>query len=219
MSVPKHHSIAVDDATNWRSIVEGILGKDQAAFEELYRQLHGLRYLLAKRLGHQDAEDRFHDIILIIVNNIRRGKIRYPECLAGYAQTLVRNTVAAGIASLVHVRTNTKPEHEVAAFLPDQRPSPEADAVRQERTDIAYRVLRAMPERDRQMLVRFYMKEQGQKEIQRELGITETQFRLIKSRAKARYTALLQRRMEPRPVVTECRHKAVRAAARHAGER
>lgn len=34
--------------------------------------------------------------------------------------------------------------------------------------------------------------------IQREMGLTETQFRLTKSRAKSRYADLVQKRLEPR---------------------
>jgi DNA-directed RNA polymerase specialized sigma24 family protein len=60
------------------------------------------------------------------------------------------------------------------------------------------RVLNGLSPRDREVLVRFYLREQSAEEICRELGLTETQFRLIKSRAKARYGKLGQRRMAPR---------------------
>ena len=60
------------------------------------------------------------------------------------------------------------------------------------------RVLNGLPQRDREVLVRFYLREQTADEICRDMGLTETQFRLIKSRAKARYGKLGQRRLAPR---------------------
>jgi hypothetical protein len=62
-----------------------------------------------------------------------------------------------------------------------------------------------MPARDREVLTRFYLQEQTVSQIAEEMSITETQFRLIKSRAKARFSELgrkmLLRRAEgPDPV-------------------
>ena len=46
--------------------------------------------------------------------------------------------------------------------------------------------LRDISNRDREILVRFYLREQPQTQICQEMGLSETQFRLLKSRAKAR---------------------------------
>ena len=63
------------------------------------------------------------------------------------------------------------------------------------------RVLRSLPKRDREVLIRFYLQEQLPEQICQELGITETQFRLIKSRAKSRYGELGKRRFALRSIV------------------
>jgi DNA-directed RNA polymerase specialized sigma24 family protein len=47
------------------------------------------------------------------------------------------------------------------------------------------RALRELTPKDREVLERFYMREQSKRQICRELNLTETQFRLLKSRAKA----------------------------------
>jgi DNA-directed RNA polymerase specialized sigma24 family protein len=47
--------------------------------------------------------------------------------------------------------------------------------------------LDALSQRDREILVRFYLKEQPQEKICEEMDLTETQFRLLKSRAKAKF--------------------------------
>ena len=49
------------------------------------------------------------------------------------------------------------------------------------------RILRRMPLRDREVLTRFYLHEQTQEQICAEMGLSETQFRLLKSRAKTRF--------------------------------
>jgi DNA-directed RNA polymerase specialized sigma24 family protein len=60
--------------------------------------------------------------------------------------------------------------------------------------DLAMRVLTSLPWRDREVLMRFYLKEQSPRQICRDMGLTQTQFRLTKSRAKARFTELARAR-------------------------
>jgi DNA-directed RNA polymerase specialized sigma24 family protein len=60
------------------------------------------------------------------------------------------------------------------------------------------KVLRGLSARDREVLTRFYLHEQSQEQICREMNLTGTQFRLMKSRAKARFGELGRRRLEKR---------------------
>jgi DNA-directed RNA polymerase specialized sigma24 family protein len=55
---------------------------------------------------------------------------------------------------------------------------------------VALRVLKEMPGRDREVLLRFYLHEEQPEEIQRALDITETHFRRVKSLAKRRFDEL-----------------------------
>ena len=57
---------------------------------------------------------------------------------------------------------------------------------------IVERILTELPERDRQALVRFYVHAEPAEVVCREAGLSETEFRRIKSRAKARFLALAQ---------------------------
>ena len=82
--------------------------------------------------------------------------------------------------------------------IKDERPSAEAALIRRQVKEIAARVLGAMPLRDRTVLLRFYVDEQRPERICSEMDLTATQFRLLKSRAKARFTSLMQCRMGPR---------------------
>jgi RNA polymerase sigma-70 factor, ECF subfamily len=48
-------------------------------------------------------------------------------------------------------------------------------------------VLASLSQRGRDILERFYLKEQTQEQICQEMSLSETQFRLLKARAKARF--------------------------------
>ena len=83
---------------------------------------------------------------------------------------------------------------------PQQKPPTKAAAVRRGYQDIAFQVLAALSARDREVLIRFYLHGQAAERIQADMGVTETEFRLIKSRAKAGFAARVQQRIEPRAV-------------------
>ena len=55
------------------------------------------------------------------------------------------------------------------------------------------RYLAVLPEKDREILTRFYVQGQSPEQIQRELNLSPTQFRLTKSRAKARFAEFVRR--------------------------
>ena len=61
---------------------------------------------------------------------------------------------------------------------------------------LAATVLKTISARDREILTRFYLQEQSQEQICQEMSLTETQFRLLKSRAKAKFGELGKRRLE-----------------------
>jgi len=79
-------------------------------------------------------------------------------------------------------------------------PTTKAVAARRKHQEIAARILAAMLARDREVLMRFYLHGHAAEQIQADLGITETQFWLIKKRAKASFAARAQQRIEPRTV-------------------
>jgi DNA-directed RNA polymerase specialized sigma24 family protein len=69
-------------------------------------------------------------------------------------------------------------------------------------------VLRSISPRDREILTRFYLYEQTQEQICREMDLTETQFRLLKSRAKARFAELGRRQLSSNPILRLLRRSA-----------
>jgi len=105
--------------------------------------------------------------------------------------------VAAYIEEAIHARRN-EVEVEPGLYLTDRQISPERIILERQTQEVAMRLLRSLPERDRNVLTRFYLEEQPAEQICRDMDLTETQFRLIKSRAKARYGELGKRRFAQR---------------------
>jgi RNA polymerase sigma factor (sigma-70 family) len=183
---------------SWPDLVARVRAGDGAAMEELYRIFSGgIRFHLYRQFGSNDLDDKVHDIFLSVTQSIRNGEIREPERLMGYVRTVVRRQVAAYIDGAVQDRrrrTGLEPD----IVLSDHHPDPERRAIERQHIDLAMRVLNAVPKRDREVLVRFYLKEEDPSLICREMDLTETQFRLIKSRAKARFGELGRTRLAVR---------------------
>jgi hypothetical protein len=72
-------------------------------------------------------------------------------------------------------------------MLTNEGPDRETAALRRQHQDVTTRILAAMSRRDREALMRFYLDRQSEEQIEADLGLTEKQFRLIKSRARAQY--------------------------------
>jgi len=80
--------------------------------------------------------------------------------------------------------------------ISDQASTPEQSVIERQKVDIMLEVLREMSKRDRDVLTRFYLYEQSQELICREMKLTATQFRLLKSRAKTRFAELGRKKLE-----------------------
>jgi RNA polymerase sigma-70 factor, ECF subfamily len=175
---------------NWLALVESIQRNEQTGMEELYRVFsRGVRFYLCRQLGPQDLDDKVHDTFLIVVQAIRKGDLREPERLMGFVRTVVRRQVAAQIDRAVQIRRE-QTELDTGISVSDQRHTPEEAAIVRQHEEVAEAVLRGISDRDREILTRFYLREQTQEEICGEMNLSETQFRLLKSRAKARFGEL-----------------------------
>jgi RNA polymerase sigma-70 factor (ECF subfamily) len=171
----------------WSVLVAQVKAGEDAGMEQLYKLFsRGIRYYLCRQLGPQELEDKVHDTFLIVVNAIRRGDLREPERLMGFVRTVVRRQVAAYIETAVHNRRE-QADLESGVTVADRKQNPEQAAMLRQKSELMKSALEALSQRDRDILVRFYLHEQPQDQICREMELTETQFRLLKSRAKAKF--------------------------------
>ena len=189
---------------NWKEVVERIQFGDQAAMEELYRVFaKGIRHHLRRQLETQDLDDRVHDTFLTVVQAIQRGEIREPERLMGFVRTVVRRQVAAYIDQAVH-RRRDEADVDIDLRLSDPRQNPEHTVVWRQKVEFMKEVLRGLSARDREVLTRFYLWEEPQAGICAQMKLSETQFRLLKSRAKSRFGILGQRKLQQKPLLAFC---------------
>jgi RNA polymerase sigma factor (sigma-70 family) len=131
-------------------------------------------------------EDRVHDTFLIVIQAIRRGDLREPERLMGFIRTVVRRQISSYIEQAVS-RRREQGEMDSTFSMVDRESSPEQRAIDQQKRELMAGILNRLGSRDREILTRFYLHEQTQEQICEEMALTETQFRLLKSRAKAKF--------------------------------
>lgn len=180
--------------TRWGDVVDRIRSGDPSGMEDLYQVFSkGIRFFLYRQLGPRDLDDKLHDVFLIVAQAIQRGDLRDPERLMGYVRTVMRRQIAGHIEDAVQARRNHT-DLEGTLVLADHHPDPERGAIERQNDALAMRILQSIGKRDREVLIRFYLNEQRPETICQEMGLTETQFRLIKSRAKARFGELGKRR-------------------------
>jgi RNA polymerase sigma-70 factor, ECF subfamily len=179
----------------WVELVDRIRTGKSDGMEELYQLFSkGIRFYLCRQLGPQELDDKVHDTFVVVVLAIRKGELREPERLMGFVRTIVRRQVAAHIDKVVHSRRE-QIELDSNVKVADPRDNPEESAIFRQRTELIQRVLGELTDRDREILTRFYLHEQGQDQICFEMALTETQFRLLKSRAKARFGELGRKKL------------------------
>jgi RNA polymerase sigma factor (sigma-70 family) len=185
------------EVPDWTGTVDRIRAGDPLAMTELYAVFtRGIRYLLLRSLGVEEVDDRVHDCFVIVTEAIRSGELRDPARLMGYVRTVVRRHIAAHIEEAI-TRRRTSVEFEDSVFsVSDWKNNPEQNLLDRQRAEIARRVFNGVSGRDREILRRFYLLEQPQERICEEMGLSYNQFRLLKSRAKARFGKLGQRLAE-----------------------
>jgi RNA polymerase sigma-70 factor (ECF subfamily) len=189
-------------APNWAELVARIKRRDSSGLEDLYQIFsRGIRFFLCRQLGPQELDDRVHDTFLIVVSAIQRGELREPERLMGFVRTIVRRQVAAQIDRLIHSRKE-QIDMDASCRIADHTQNPEQSLASRESSDMMVRILRSLSERDREILTRFYLHEQSQDQICREMELSETQFRLLKSRAKARFGDLGKKRLQQSSLIS-----------------
>jgi len=117
----------------------------------------------------------------------------------GFVRTVVRRQVAAYIDDVVHSRREEL-HLDVGVRVADARNNPEQSAAFRQKVEFMTSILSSLTDRDREILTRFYLDEQTQEQICEDMNLTETQFRLLKSRAKARFGELGKRKLQQKPL-------------------
>ena len=188
-------AIPSGDYAAWVELVDRIRAGETDGMADLYGLFSkGIRFYLCRQLGPQELDDKVHDTFVVVVQAIRRGDLREPERLMGFVRTIVRRQVAAHIDKVVQSRRDQM-DLDATSSIPDPHGNPEEAAMFRQKSELIRCVLDELPARDGEILTRFYLREQNQDQICSEMGLSETQFRLLKSRAKARFGELGKKKL------------------------
>lgn len=177
---------------SWTVLCEQIQAGHPEALEEFYRRFQCRRYIFFRQLDPADAEDTFHSCYLELVKQIKRGDLREPERIEGYISVIARRLICHQIRARIQGRYCA----EETEYLnqPSRAAGPDEALWAAQRREIVRQALDSLPARHREVLVRFYIQEQSSEQIIAEMGLSETQFRLLKNRAKDRFTKIGVRR-------------------------
>lgn len=181
-------------STNYTRIVEKVQAGHSEGLEALYGMAQNFTFFLMRQLGKDDIEDRIHDVFLTAAQAIASGKVRDPERLAAFITTIARFYTYGQIERRVQDRRVVRGVEDVN--VPDNRVDLEEDFYGLQQEWIVEEVLSELPERDGEILRRFYLQHQSKEQICDEMNLTPTQFRLYKSQAKATFAKLGTRRLK-----------------------
>jgi RNA polymerase sigma-70 factor, ECF subfamily len=154
--------------------------------------MSGLRAQLTRVTRNADvAADLLQDAIVTALRKLRSGEIEHRSHLDGYVYRVALNhfrnyrrkdkssvSDPEGATSLEDAAAETRPTRSIQAA---------------QWADLVKRVLREMSSpRDREVLVRFYLKEEERSALCRSLGLTDLQFNRVIFRARERFRELLE---------------------------
>ena len=188
---------------SWANLVTRLQAGDASAMAELYQVFaKGIRFYLCRQVGPQELDDRVHDAFLVVVHSIKRGELRDPRRLMGFVRTVVRRMVAAQIDRDVQTRRDTI-DLDHGDRIADHRANPEKSFIMRQKISLIREVLEKLSAKDQEILRRFYVEEQHPDQICSEMNLSITQFRLLKSRAKARFGEEGRKKMQPGSTICE----------------
>jgi RNA polymerase sigma-70 factor (ECF subfamily) len=170
-------------------LVERIQAGDRAAEAELVTRFsHGLLLMLRRLTGNPALADDLHqETLSLVLEKIRRGQVREPASLAGFIRSTARNLFIADRRK--EARYSPMPE-DAEGTLPAVSSSAAAPLDRALAEEEARQVQRVLSElrfdRDRQLLIRFYLRDESKEEICEDLEIEPERFNMVIHRARER---------------------------------
>jgi RNA polymerase sigma-70 factor, ECF subfamily len=171
------------------SLLPLVRNNDNAAAEELCDLLtRGITLLIKRRAGAQDVDDQVQEVLLQVLIAVKTDRVRCPEAVAAYARGIAVRKSAAHIGARIQERSRiagSAEDFDLPASCSDS--FPERTYFDKQRGEIVQRALSYLQPREREVLRRFYVDEQAPEHICLQMKLTPTQFRLLKSRAKARF--------------------------------
>lgn len=175
------------------NLVNRVQNGDRAAETEMIeRYSRGLRFLLRRKTRDTNlTEDFLQETWVIALVKIRENGLDKPERLAGYLCGIANN-LALGEKRRVN-RQRTSVNSEIVALIPDESSNPFRHVSRAEVCKQVHGLLENLTkERDREILERFYVREQDKESICKRLDVDGIHFNRVLYRARQRLKSIIE---------------------------
>jgi RNA polymerase sigma-70 factor, ECF subfamily len=169
-------------------------GDETAESELVSRYSRGILYLL-RRLGvpPELAEDLHQETFRIVLERLRQRGLAEPAGLVGFLRGTARNLALAEQRKTIRRRTDGTDLEDLAETR-DPAPSQLSSVLQEEETSLVRRLIGELAtDRDRQILLRFYVGEEDKGRICADLGLDRLHFNRVLFRARQRFRELLER--------------------------
>jgi RNA polymerase sigma factor (sigma-70 family) len=180
---------------------------EAAAEEELVAQLGpGLKVIL-RRLTPDAAlaDDVFQETMTVLLRRIRARELRQPEAVAGFVRSTARNLVIAGKRKEARyadlgvegeaVIERLQVEDAAGGAAGEARKEPLERLIAEEEAALVRQLLGELRhERDRELLVRVYLKEEDKERVCRDLDFDPALYNRLLFRARQRLRELWEHR-------------------------
>jgi len=184
-------SSKTDDLTE--ALCQRIRAGDLHAEATLVARLQSGLRLVAHRASRGDFElthDVCQEALVIILQRLRTTGLENPAALAAFAAQTARNLVMGMRRKAQRQRTGT--DAEAIESAADPRPAAYEQLAAGTIRPILNRLLAELPgDRDRTVLVRFYLQEDNKSDICRDLNLSDLGFNQVIFRARNRLRQLL----------------------------
>ena len=153
----------------------------------------GVRVILRNAARDPSLVDDLHqDTMRILLERIRAGAVRDPAQLGSFVASLARNLATQHFRS---ARRNEPAEAGQLEGLADPSESAHETVLRREQAAMVRQVLNELPlERDREVLRRFYLRQDDKEHICADFELSSLQFNRVLHRARERFRELWQQR-------------------------
>ena len=183
------------DGYKWKMLVSRIQAGDPHAVMALYELMNGgVRLMLTRNVASHEIEDRIHNVFVIVLQAIQSNQVKDPERLMGFIWTVTQRQVHRQIGENIRARRSQECRESLAGASGREV---EGFADSHQQSELMSSALMRLSCNDQEILRRFYIEEQPKELICDDLKLTPDQFRVRKSRAKAKLAEAGQMAMRP----------------------
>ena len=158
---------------------------DPITWEHFYAHFRPrIRAKLRAQLAWHMVDDMLGEVLVAIVENIKRGRPENPSCLPGYVLNTCQNKVLEAIRNLTNERTSAGADCDV---FPLHAKSPQQQVLAAEEAVEIQHVLGKLKQRDQDVLLAVFYHRMDRDEICKKYSVTREQLKMILCRARQRF--------------------------------